>query len=456
MEAQSLRPPGIPIPRQKLNTLKDSAILSLKDFTRMRTNSYLPSLTANNTLSKSSLSPEIKNELNINKALEHKTRLINYDRRKKELNALLSENKKIIERYPGVKDDDEAVRAMDKMCLYARISTIRDKQLKERKELEKIFKKKEEKIDLMVEIERLKELKNMEEKNKSLQEMKKEGKKVILEQIEDNKKMRLKLKEIENKERLELLKRIEEENKKVEELALSLEANNKVILAKQQRILEEREYDKKIEQYNKEKYKKEEEAFQLKKKFAIEKELELQKLREKQERAQDNQEIIDAIRAKRAFEEENIKQRKKDKEELVIREKKMKDLLEENNKQKLLKEIQLAEEAQKEKEEFDKIIKEQQKEIEELKEREKNRIIKLLKHKEDLKRQIAEKEEKNRVNRREVLEEGRKNLQIRDQYYKSIEAVRRDKIKFLRDLNIDEKYIAPLTKFKLTDLNSFN
>ena len=46
--------------------------------------------------------------------------------------------------------------------------------------------------------------------------MKKEGKKVILEQIEDNKKMRLKLKEIENKERLELLKRIEEEQKTLE------------------------------------------------------------------------------------------------------------------------------------------------------------------------------------------------------------------------------------------------
>ena len=69
---------------------------------------------------------------------------------------------------------------MDKMVLYARISTVRDQQLKERKELEKIFKKKEEKIDLMVEIERLKELKNMEEKNKSLQEMKKEGKNCLL------------------------------------------------------------------------------------------------------------------------------------------------------------------------------------------------------------------------------------------------------------------------------------
>ena len=451
-----------------MNALKDSAILSLKDFTRMRNNNYLPSLTTSNTLQKSSLSPDFKDDINISKALEHKRRLLNYDRMKKEYKDRLSENKKNTERYPGVKDDDEAVRAMDKMCLYARISTIRDKQLKERKELEKIYKKKEEKIDLMVEIERLKELKYNQEKDKVLQEIKKEGKKVILEQIEENKKARLKQKEIENKERLELLKRIEEENQKAQELAVkkkienekriqeSLEANNKAILLKKQKILEEREEEKKIEQYNIEKYKKEEEAYQLKKKLAIEKELELQKLREKQEKAQDNQEIIDAIRAKRAFEEENIKQRKKEKEEILLKEKRMKDLLIENNKQKLYKELQLAEEAKKEKEEFEKIIKEQQKSIEEQKEKEKNRIIKLLKHKEDLKRQIVEKEEKNRVNRREVLEEGRKNLQIRDQYFKSIEAVRRDRINYLRGLSIDEKYIAPLTKFKLSDLNSFN
>ncbi len=82
---------------------------------------------------------------------------------------------------------------------------------------------------------------------------------MILEQIEENKKIRLKQKEIENKERLELLKRIEEENKKVEELAAikkkenekrieeSVEENNKAILIKQQKILEEREFDKKIE-----------------------------------------------------------------------------------------------------------------------------------------------------------------------------------------------------------------
>ena len=92
---------------------------------------------------------------------------------------------------------------------------------------------------------------------------------------------------------------------------------------------------------------KEEEAFQLKKKLAIEKELELQKLREKQEKAQDNQEIIDAIRAKRAFESENIKQRLKDKEDMLLKEKRIKELLMENNRQKIYKEIQLAEEDQK-------------------------------------------------------------------------------------------------------------
>lgn len=49
--------------------------------------------------------------------------------------------------------------------------------------------------------------------------------------------------------------------------------------------------------------------------------MELQKLREKQEKAQDNQEILDAIRAKRAFDDENRKQRQKEKEELMIKEK---------------------------------------------------------------------------------------------------------------------------------------
>ena len=451
-----------------MNILKDSAILSLKEFNRIKSSGYIPSLTSSNTVSKSSLSPEIKNQIYLSKALEHKKLLLEYDRNKKEYNDNLEKEKyKQIERYPGVSNDDEAVRVMDKMCLYAKVSTIRDKQLKERKVIEDIYRKKEEKIDLMVEIERLKSMKAQEEKDKILQKMKQDGKKVILEQIEDNKKIRLKQKELEEKEKIELLKRIEEEQKKEQELNLkrikesekriqeSVEANKKAVLAKKERILAEREEDLKLERYNKEKYRKEEEAYQEKKRLEHEKEIELQKLREKQEKVQDNQELLDEIRAKRSFDEANMKERKREREELILKEKRLKDLIMENNKQKLYKEIQLAEEAKKEKEEFERIIKEHLKEIELNKEREKIKMLKLIDHNANLKRQIIEKEEKEKVNRREVLEEGRKDLQQREQYANSIEQIKRDKIKYLRDMNIDEKYIAPLRKFNLKNLENY-
>jgi hypothetical protein len=184
--------------------------------------------------------------------------------------------------------------------------------------------------------------------------------------------------------------------------------------------------------------------------------MELQKLREKQEKAQDNQEILDAIRAKRAFDDENRKQRQKEKEELIIKEKRKQDMIEANNRQKLDKEMQLVEQAKKEKEEFDRIIKEHQKEIEEEKIREKIKHEALMYHNADLKRQIADKEEKEKINRREILEEGRKDRQKLDQYERSIEAIRRDKIQSLRDMNIDEKYIVPLRKFNLSDLTKLN
>ena len=140
---------------------------------------------------------------------------------------------------------------------------------------------------------------------------------------------------------------------------------------------------------------------------------------------------------------------------MLLKQKRIKDLIDANNRQRLDKEIQLAEEAKKEKEEFERIIKEYEKEIEEKKEMERIKIRKLLEHNADLQRQIIEKEERNRVIQREILEEGRKDRQNRDQYVKSIEAIKRDKIKSLQDMNIDEKYIVPLKKFTLKDLNKF-
>jgi len=98
-----------------MNILKDRAILSLKDFNRIKNSSYLPSLTSVNTVSKSSLSPEIQNEIYLSKALEHKNKLLEYDKNKKEYNDNLAKEKnKRNERYPGVAEEDEAVRGKER------------------------------------------------------------------------------------------------------------------------------------------------------------------------------------------------------------------------------------------------------------------------------------------------------------------------------------------------------
>ena len=450
-----------------MTKLKDSAILTLNDFARIKENSKPFPITS--TTSNLPFSPKTAqfDETRYQKALYHKNKILEYDKKKKAYEHLHTyEGNKNNDPYSKISRHDDALQAMDKMCLYAKVSTVRDMQLKERKKMEDMYKKKEAKLDLMQEMERLKEMKRIEDKENELKKARQQGNKVILEQIEQNKLERIKMKEIEEKERIKLLKKIEEENEKEKQMNIlraienekklkeSLEANRLAILEKQRKIQEEKEEDLRIEKYNKEKALKEEMAYQEKKRLEHEKEMELQKMREMQEKAQDKQVELDAIRAKRAVEAKEAKERQKEKEELVIKQKKIQDLLLANARQKLDKELQLAEEAKKEQEEFERIIKEHEKEIEASKERERIKLKKMLDHNKDLRIQIAQKEERERLNKREILEEGRKNKQKSDTYYESIEAIRKEKIRQLREMNINEKYIVPLERFSLKDLYS--
>ena len=80
-----------------------------------------------------------------------KDRIIEYDREKEKLKLLRSsERSKITNPYEKIGPDDENLLKMNQMCLYAKVSNVRDKQLDEKKYIENILKKKEEKLDLMV------------------------------------------------------------------------------------------------------------------------------------------------------------------------------------------------------------------------------------------------------------------------------------------------------------------
>lgn len=70
---------------------------------------------------------------------------------------------------------------MNQMILYSKVVTIRDKQLQENKQLEQEWIEEQKKLDLLMEIERLKALKVAEEREVVRQQQQRNGALVIID-----------------------------------------------------------------------------------------------------------------------------------------------------------------------------------------------------------------------------------------------------------------------------------
>ena len=143
--------------------------MSLSDFYRIRENAILPSSSQfsnviNRSPKMSTTHIESDRSTFLDKAINHKNKLIEFDKNNKHFNPLLTYEKQI-DPYSLVGPEDDAIREIDKMCKCAKVATIREKQLDERIAIENIYKKKEQRLDLMMELERLKEIKFKEEKD---------------------------------------------------------------------------------------------------------------------------------------------------------------------------------------------------------------------------------------------------------------------------------------------------
>ena len=319
------------------------------------------------------------------KAQAHKDRLLEIDKYRKAnpvLNAsqkekIVQQNSIIAKAKQAQINGQDAVKEMDQILKYAKVVSIRDKQREEHKRMEEEYKKKEEKLDLMMELERLKELKFQEDRERSKKIQQREGALIIVDQIKERDLERMRQRENIRKEGIMMKKQIqqlEEEDKRIAEkkrieaarLAKEVESINKIAaLNRDKKKLAEKELDLKIHQYNIEKAKKEEEEMEEKKRRQEEKEKETQRLREKQERAQDKQAELDEIRAQRAYEEAERKAREKEIMELLHKQKQMEELIEANELQKAAKGERLKSQAMQEQVEYEQIIRRQLKEIEE-------------------------------------------------------------------------------------------
>ena len=461
-----------------MKVLKDSAILSLNEFNRIKQSSYFspksiskfPSTDTFKLQNINMSSGEIDPNQKLEKALNHKKKIIDYEKSiDRGNNPLFMEKMKIEDPYKvvGGKNND-VVKAFDHLCRRAKAATIWDRQLDERKIMEGMYTNKERRLDEMMELERLKEIKFIEEREQILKGYKKEGQKAIIDQIYNNDKERNKKREAVEREKILMFKQIERLKEEEKQMAIrkKLEAEAKIkecmdaqkILAlnKKKKLLEEKEEDLKIQKFNLEKIAREEKLIEEKKRLAIQKEKEIQALREKQEKQKDKLDEINEIKAKRATLEAEYKEKLREKEELLKKEKLVKEMRECNDKMLLLKKKLSEKEIEKDKEMMEKIKLENQREEEEEKIRKKIKIEKMLANKSELEKQIVDKEEKEKIKKIKELEEGKKIKKEQDKYLLSLEEIRKQKIQELKDLNIKDAYILPLEKYDYSNIENQN
>jgi len=373
-----------------------------------------------------------------------------------------TKNKKILFYAQQCKENGlDLSKRMDQILKYAKCVNIRDKQKILNKKLKNELRRKEDKLDLMMELERLKGLKKEEEEKSLKKKRRYQEKKIIIEQMNDKKIKKEKEKLAIKKEgeelqqylkKLELQDIIKEQQKQMDKINLAkeiVETNKILALNKSKLLQEERDNDLKMLQYNMEQSKKKEEEIRQKKILHIKKELETQKLREKQEKYTDEHALLDELRAKRYVDEINRRERDKELKEAMKLIKQKKELIEVNEEQKIKKKDRLVEQALSDEKEYENIVRYQ------IKEREDEKIMEQLRKKaleengKELIKQIRMNKEKKLFRRRNELEEGRIQEQEREQYFKTLEKIKKQKLDEMEKMGIEPKYRVDLEKIKV-------
>ena len=422
----------------------DTSYLTFYDYERIRKNAIVP--TKEEIFNNQRVQRE-QESTQLARARALKDKIINYDLNQPrtklsdiQRQKIKSDNNLLSEAQKALDQNEDCVKEMEKLALYAKVASIRERQLKEHEMMEQMYKKKEEKLDTMMELERLKELKHQQSRENDRKKKQRDGCLIIIDQIKQKEYEKIKQREIIDKEKQIILRQLKEladedirqnERKRIanEKTAKEIVESNRInALNKQKKLLEEKEEDLKILKYNLEKAKKEEEELKEKKRIQEEKEKEVQKLREKQEKAQDKQAELDALRAKRAFEQSEREARIKEKNELMLKKKKIEELIESNKRQKLYKQQQLAENAKKEQEEYQRMVKQYLEDNEKERRTEEDKKKKLYENTQDLKKLIKIKEEKERLQSKEKLEDGRKMRQKEDDWRQRMEKIKKQKI----------------------------
>ncbi|XP_063803081.1 cilia- and flagella-associated protein 45 isoform X4 [Pseudophryne corroboree] len=440
-----------------------SLIMSPQDFIRVRSAARVPT---KEEREKAMQYMKEENEANIEAINERKTTMKQKEmlRKKNEKLSDLEEEAQqraqyLLQRANAMRmEQEDEIKKLNEMILNAKCYAICDAQLLEKKVISKELEEERKRLDQMMEVERQRAIKMQEEIEEKRKQEKIRGKHHIIQQIGENQESRIMQEEQREQEAQQMLQYLEElqmedykdmERRRKEQLEIQVEIkriNAENERKKMERQEQERLADLSVLEYNKQKMAREAEYEAEQKKIKKEKELEIARLRALQERAGDHRAEQDALRAKRNQEAIERDWRQKEKEE-ALKQSQVNSMLRKTRLEQVAqKEHFLAVQAQRERAEFDRVLRVQHELAEKQLKEQEERTSKLMKHAAQLRRQVREHEQKQVMDRIAFFDEGKKLTEEARQRKARLDEVKQKKLEELRMAGLPDKYCSMVVR----------
>nr|XP_014968311.1 cilia- and flagella-associated protein 45 isoform X1 [Macaca mulatta] len=342
--------------------------------------------------------------------------------------------------------------SVSQIILNAKCHAIRDAQILEKQQIQKELDTEEKRLDQMMEVERQKSIQRQEELDRKRREERIRGRRQIVEQMEKNQEERSLLaeqREQEKEQMLEYMEQLQEEDLKDmeqrQQQKLKMQAEIKRINDENQKqkaelLAQEKLADQMVMEFTKKKMAREAEFEAEQERIRREKEKEIARLRAMQEKAQDYQAEQDALRAKRNQEVADREWRRKEKENAQKKMETEAELRKSRLEQVAFKEHALAVQVQRDRDEFERILRAQREQIEKERLEEEKKATGRLQHANELRRQVRENQQKQVQNRIATFEEGRRLKEEAQKRRERIDDIKRKKLEELRATGLPEKY----------------
>lgn len=355
-------------------------------------------------------------------------------------------------------EQEDEVKHLNELILNAKCHAIRDAQILEKSQIKQELGDEEIRLDTMMEIDRINGIKTQEKINELRKQQRYAGAVQVMKQIEQNAQDRLLEQEKKDQESFQMLKYLEKlqmedlkdlDRKRDEQIKMQQEIdviNQEHQRQKELRTEQEHLAEQKVIEYMKQKAAREAEYEEEQERIRKEKEKETARLRALQERARDHQAEQDALRAKRNQEQAEREWRKKEQDEAMKKAKLEAVMKVARTEQIQSKEHFMAVQAQRERMEFERVLREQQRQLEKEKEEEEIKRNARLQHADEVRRQIREKEQVRIQDRKNFFDEGIKMEEEARQRRARLDMVKKKKLDELRKAGVPEKYCAEVER----------